>query len=132
MRPDIVMLYYLIYNQFIHVLRWYIFQYVWLSWQIDQISKVVICVKLFYSMSSCFCSIWIINDEEDMDLPLISSHHYENISFCYFHKQILPEHGKTCPSCTNLENFDKGKVTTRKSLHWNHAVFWIFIQNIIF
>ena len=28
------------------------------------------------------------------------------------HKYLFPEHGKSCPSCMNIE----GKVTTRKSL----------------
>ena len=57
-----------------------------------------------------------INGENYVDLPFIRFYHYENISSCHFHKQILPAHGKTFPLCMNLENIDKIKVTTRKSL----------------
>ena len=32
------------------------------------------------------------------------------------HKHILPDYVKPCPSCMNIENLKKGKVTTRKSL----------------
>ena len=32
------------------------------------------------------------------------------------HTYVLHEHVKTCPSCMNVENFDKGKLTTQKIL----------------
>ena len=53
-----------------------------------------------------------INYEEDVNLPSIHFHHYKDISSCYLTEHILPDNGKTCPLCTNLEDFDKGKVTT--------------------
>ena len=49
-----------------------------------------------------------------MNLTFIRFHHYENISSCYFHKQLLPENGKTCISCINIQNVNKVKVTTHK------------------
>ena len=49
-------------------------------------------------------------------LSFIHFHHYKDIISCYSHKHLLPEHVKTCPPCTNLENVKKGKFTTRKSL----------------
>ena len=57
-----------------------------------------------------------MNFDEDVDLPFIYFCFYQNIISCPLHKNILPEHGKTCPSCMNLEIFDKVKVTTRKIL----------------
>ena len=56
-----------------------------------------------------------INDEDDADLPLIQFHHYVNIGHFSLHKELLPEHGKKCPSLINIENSEKGKVTTGKS-----------------
>ena len=56
-----------------------------------------------------------INGDKDAELTLIFFHHYENIISCSLHKQILPKHGKTCISCTNIEDFDKIKVTAQKS-----------------
>ena len=51
-----------------------------------------------------------------MNLPFIPFYHCVNISSFYLHKQLLPEHGKTCPQFMNIENVDKEKVTTRKLL----------------
>ena len=45
-----------------------------------------------------------MNGDKYLDLPFICFHHYENINSCSFHKKILPEHGKTFPSFTNIEN----------------------------
>ena len=56
----------------------------------------------------------VMNNEKYVDPPFINFHHCKNISSCSFHKQLLPEHGKTCPSFMNIEHFDKGKVTKRK------------------
>ena len=56
-----------------------------------------------------------INFDEDVNLPFNNFHHYKNIISCYYHKQIFPEHGKTCTLCMNIENPEKGKSTTRKS-----------------
>ena len=48
--------------------------------------------------------------------PIFFFHHYENIrSFC-FQKHIFPEHVKTCTSSMNVENSEKEKLTTWKSL----------------
>ena len=44
------------------------------------------------------------NDEKDMDLLLIHFCHCEIFSSCYLHKHLLPENGKPCPSCMNLED----------------------------
>ena len=57
-----------------------------------------------------------MDNEDDADLPFIRFYHYENISSCSLHKQPFSDNGKTCTSCMNIENFEKGKVTTRKSL----------------
>ena len=57
-----------------------------------------------------------IYDEDDVNIPFIRFHHYKNIRYFSLRKQIFPDHGKTCPSCMNLENFEKGNVTTRKLL----------------
>ena len=57
-----------------------------------------------------------INCEGDVNLPLFRFHHYKSIISCSLHKNILPEHGKICPSFINMENYWKGKVTTQKSL----------------
>ena len=56
-----------------------------------------------------------INGEEYVDLPFIFSYRYENIRSFYLHKQLLPEHGKTCPLFFNSENVEKVKVTNKKS-----------------
>ena len=56
-----------------------------------------------------------INGDKNVDLPFAHFYHYENISSFYLHKHIFPDHGKTCPMCMNLENVEKGKVTTWKS-----------------
>ena len=39
-----------------------------------------------------------------MDLPFNRFHHYENISSCSFHKQLLPDHGKTRPFLRKYRN----------------------------
>ena len=57
-----------------------------------------------------------INGDKYVDLQFIRFNHYENISSCSLHKQLLPDHGKTCPFCTNTENVEKEKVTTWKIL----------------
>ena len=54
-----------------------------------------------------------MNDEDDAHIILILFHHYNNTISCYLHKQLLPEHVKTFPSCMNIENVEKGKVATR-------------------
>ena len=54
-----------------------------------------------------------MNGDKYMDLQFICFHHYENTSSYYLHKQILPEHGKICPSRMNLEIVDKRRVKTR-------------------
>ena len=57
---------------------------------------------------NCFCEcpgVFVTNEEMNgekyVDLPFIHFHHYENISSWSFHKQLLPEHSKTCTSCMN-------------------------------
>ena len=67
------------------------------------------------------CPIFFVTDAEnnyeyDLDIPFIWYHHYKSISSCSFHKQLFPEHFKTCPSCINIENVEKGKVTKWKIL----------------
>ena len=54
-----------------------------------------------------FVTVSIINGYKDGNLPFISFHHYENIISCYLHKQLFPDHGKTCPSCMNREDVAK-------------------------
>ena len=73
-----------------------------------------------------------MNGEDDVNLTYIWFCHYKNISSCYLHKHLLPEHGNTCPSFMNIEDLETGKDTTWKVLYWDHAAFWIFIQNIKF
>ena len=51
-----------------------------------------------------------------MDPTIIHFHIYENVRSCYIHKKILLYHIKTRPLCMNLENFEKGKAKTRKSI----------------
>ena len=67
-----------------------------------------------------FTSVFVtdaeMNDEDDMHLTFILFHHNKNISSCYFHKQLFPEHEKMGPSCMNIKNVEKGRVTTRKKL----------------
>ena len=53
---------------------------------------------------------------EGVDLLFICFNRYGNISSCYFHNQLLPEHGKTRPLVMKVVNGEKGDVTTRKSL----------------
>ena len=53
-----------------------------------------------------------ISCEEYVNLPFICFHPCKNITSCYLHAQILPDNGKTCPLCMNLE---KEKITTQKS-----------------
>ena len=55
-----------------------------------------------------------INCEEEFNPPFIRFHHKKNIISCSLHKTIFPENGKTCPSCINIEKFEKGKFITRK------------------
>ena len=57
-----------------------------------------------------------ISCEDDANVTFIQFYHYKNISSFYFQKQLLPGHGKTYPSCTNIENSENGKVSTRKSI----------------
>ena len=57
-----------------------------------------------------------MNYEDDANISFILFHHYKNISYCHLHKQLLTEHVKTFPSCINIQNFEKGKFTTRKGL----------------
>ena len=57
-----------------------------------------------------------MNGDKDTYLPFIIFHHYGNISSCYFHNQLLPEHGKTRPLVMKVVNGEKGDVTTRKRL----------------
>ena len=53
-----------------------------------------------------------IDDKDDLNLSFIRFHIYVNISSFYLHKQILSDHSKTYPSCMNIENIDRVKVTT--------------------
>ena len=57
-----------------------------------------------------------INFEEDMNLTFIRFHHCKILSSCYSQNQMFIDHGKICHSCKNIENAEKGKVATRKSL----------------
>ena len=72
-----------------------------------------------------------INGNEYADIPFIRFHHYENISSCYLHNHILPDHGKTCSSCMNLESVDEVKVETWKILVLKSYSFF-FTQNITY
>ena len=65
------------------------------------------CTSIFVSDSE-------MNDDDYKNIPFIRFHHYKNISSCFLRKQLFPEHGKTCPSCMNIENIWKRKVTTQK------------------
>ena len=56
--------------------------------------------------------------------------HYRNVSSCYLHNHILPDHGKTRPPWMNIENVEKGNVATRKSFVLGSFRIWIFIRNI--
>ena len=57
-----------------------------------------------------------MSSNKDVEILFICLHYYENISYCYLHKELLPEHVKTYTSCINVENVDKLKVTTQKSI----------------
>ena len=57
-----------------------------------------------------------MNDDGDTDHTFISFHNYDSVICCYFHIKLVPDNGKTFSFCINLGNFDKGKVTTQKSL----------------
>ena len=75
------------------------------------------CVLKFFSEHpGVFVPDAEMNDEDDAYILFIRLHRYKNTSYCSLHKQLLPEHIKTCPSCTNIENLDKRKVTTWKIL----------------
>ena len=73
-----------------------------------------------------------INCDEDVDLPFICFHYYQNIISCSLPKHILPECGKICPLCMNLGNLRKERLQQGKFLYWNHAAFWNFIHNSTF
>ena len=73
------------------------------------------CVKCFSKCPGFFC-YEEMNDNKYTALTFTCFLHYEHVSSCYFHKYLLPDHGKTCLSFMNLENVDKGKVTPQKSL----------------
>ena len=49
-----------------------------------------------------------------MKLPFF--YHYENVRSCSFHKQLLTQHGKICPSFINLENYEEVNFTTQNIL----------------
>ena len=51
-----------------------------------------------------------------MNLTFIRFHHCKILSSCYSQNQMFIDHGKICHSCKNIENVEKGKVATRKSL----------------
>ena len=64
------------------------------------------CVLNFYiECPGLFVTDADINGDKDVNLPFIYFHHYKNVIFCYLNKQILPYHGKTYPSCINIEFF---------------------------
>ena len=110
------MLYYLTDNKFIHVpkiLHLPLCETLLKIYQVENLSWVLNCCS---ECPSIFVPDAEINDEDDAYLPFIWFHHYRNIISCSLHKQILPEHGKICPLCINIENVDKVKVTTWKSL----------------
>ena len=52
--------------------------------------------------TSVFISGAEMNSDEGVDLTFINCHNYNSISSYYFHKQILPNHGKTYQLSTNL------------------------------
>ena len=115
--PDIVILCYLMDNQFIHVLNILNFP-VFVSFLKIYIKypRVIICVKLLHWMSWCFCYWYRIQLWGRCEPSIISFSSLKNLISCSLHKNISPEHGKICPSFINMENYWKGKVTTQKSL----------------
>ena len=68
-------------------------------------------------MSCSFVPGTELNDEEDMDLPFIFLHHYQNIFYCSFHNKLIPEHGKTCPLCMNIYFLIKEMFQHKKFLY---------------
>ena len=42
------------------------------------------------------------NCDKDMNLPFIGFRHYEIFSPCSLQKQLLPDEGKTFPSCMHI------------------------------
>ena len=87
-----------------------------LSWEYIKFPKWSCVLNCCSECPGIFVTDAEINDEDDVNLPFIQFYHYKNISFCYFHTQLFPDHGKICPSWMNLEFFEKGTFTTRKSL----------------
>ena len=77
-------------------------------------SKCSCVLNCFVEYPGVFVSDVEMICEEYFDLPFIHFHHYANISSCYLQIYIFLVHGKACPSCTNIENIEKGKFTTRK------------------
>ena len=67
-----------------------------------------------------------IKSDKDFELTFIYLQYYEDISYCYLQKELLPEHVKTYNSCINIENVDKVKVTTRKSIVLKYYSFMDF------
>ena len=75
------------------------------------------CVSNFCSeCPGVFVADAKIDCEDYVILLFIRFYHYKNISSCYSHKQTFTDHGKTCPLWMNIENPDKGNVTTHRSL----------------
>ena len=57
-----------------------------------------------------------MKSDQDLDPPFIHFNGYKNINFCFSQKKILAKYGKTCPLCANLKTYEKGKITTLKSI----------------
>ena len=66
-------------------------------------------VLVFFSNAEINCEEYIID-------IFVFFYHYKNISPFSLHKQLFPEHGKTCTSCMDLENTEELNVKTRKSV----------------
>ena len=66
-----------------------------------------------------------------MNLPFVCFHRWRYINLLFAQKAILWA-WKTRPLCMNLENVEKGKVTTQKMLVLKPCSILDFIQNIIF
>ena len=62
----------------------------------------------------------------------ICFHHYGNISSCFFTNSYCLSMEKLVPCSWIYKMFRKERLQHGKVLYWNHAAFWIFVQNITF
>ena len=71
------------------------------------------------------CSgIFVTNTEMNGDGYMVSTllcfYHFENISFCSLHKNLLPDRGKLCPFTRAYIFLRKERLQHERGLYQNH------------